>query len=479
MKIVIVGAGFTGIQLAKLLVNEKNQVALVDADEDVIRHASNQVDCETLCSEGNDLETLESVGIAKADALVCVTSSDEVNMITCSLVDAVYPDVLKIARVRNYSYYVNTTNAEKKHANDFSGKRRPLYGINYMIHPDVEAADAIVEAVSSGAIGNVTTFDNSNLEIARVQVSKDSVLNGLALKDIRSKTEVKFLVAYVEKNGETSLPSGNTIINEEDTIGVLIQKKDLHEIISLCGAEKSNIRKIVLIGAGRIGSIIAEKLMPKKNSGFSKILSDLGTKHSRDFVIIDSNSDIAKAAAEKFPDARVHCADASDENFLKEEGITSFDLAICATHNHEMNMVLAAYLERLGVKQSISLVSSAQFVAIADQLGNDVSVPLRDTVVDSIMSHLRGKSVKGIHTVTNGQLEIVECEVSGESKAAGKTLKEISNPGNYLLLMSRKSNLDEFKIADGNTIIYTGDHVVLISQAENSKKILSYFTGRN
>ena len=29
-----------------------------------------------------------------------------------------------------------------------------------MIHPDVEAADAIVQAVENGAVGNVITFDN-------------------------------------------------------------------------------------------------------------------------------------------------------------------------------------------------------------------------------------------------------------------------------------------------------------------------------
>ena len=132
MRIVIVGAGFTGIQLAKLLINEKNQVAIVDNDENTIRHASNQLDCTVMCADGNNLETLEELGIAKADALVCVTSSDEVNMITCSLVDAVYPDILKIARVRNYAYYVNTAKAEKKHSNTFAGKHRPLYGINYI-----------------------------------------------------------------------------------------------------------------------------------------------------------------------------------------------------------------------------------------------------------------------------------------------------------------------------------------------------------
>ena len=125
MRIVIVGGGFTGVQLAKLLINEKNNVTVIDNDEEQMRHVSNRLDCSVLIADGNNLETLEKAGIAKADALICVTSSDEVNMITCSLVDAVYPDILKIARVRNYAYYVNTAEAKKTHAKS----REPLISL--------------------------------------------------------------------------------------------------------------------------------------------------------------------------------------------------------------------------------------------------------------------------------------------------------------------------------------------------------------
>ena len=476
MRIVIVGAGFTGVQLAKLLIAEKNQVVIIDNNENIIRHASNQLDCTAVCADGNNLDTLEDVGIAKADALVCVTSSDEVNMITCSLVDAVYPDVLKIARVRNYAYYVNSASAVKKHSINFSGKRRPLYGINYMIHPDVEAADAIVQAVENGAVGSILSFDNSDYVIARFTVSEKSSLDGIALKNIRSKTDFKFLVSYVEQNGETSLPSGETIISAGNTLGVLLDKNDLSSMLDLCGSEQQDIRRIVLIGAGRIGTIIAEKLIKPQKKGFGRLFQ-LSSKRSQDFVIIDTDDELTKDASEKFPEARVLRADASDEFFLREEGIVDFDLAICATHNHEMNMVLAAYLESLGVKQSISLVSSAAFGEIGTKLGVDVTVPLRDAVVDSIMSHLRGKSVKEIHTVTNGDFEVVECEITDKSKILGKTLKEISNPGTFLVLMNRKNGNDKYQIVDGNTVISTDDHIVLITEAENSKKVLSYFSG--
>ena len=123
MNIVIIGAGFTGVQLARRLINEKNNVVLIDNDDATVRHASNRLDCTVIQADGNSLDTLEDVGIAKADALVTVTDNDEINMITCSLVDAVYPRLLKIARVRNYAYYVNTAAAATHHKETFSGNR--------------------------------------------------------------------------------------------------------------------------------------------------------------------------------------------------------------------------------------------------------------------------------------------------------------------------------------------------------------------
>lgn len=480
MRIVVIGAGFTGIQLAKNLINEKNQVILIDNDEETIRHASNQLDCTLMCADGNNLATLEEVGISKADALVCVTSSDEVNMITCSLVDAVYPEILKIARVRNYAYYLNTAEAEKKNTNHFTGKHRPLYGINYMIHPDVEAAEAIVQAIENGAIGNVITFDDTDLEIARISVAKGSVFDGISLKELRSKINVQFLVAFIEKDGNTFLPSGDSIITEGTILGVLVSKEHISEIIEQCGSIQKELKKVALIGAGRIGTIISEKMIGSKDkNAFSQIFSHFKSKakNKMDFVIIDNDDERTKEASERFEKARVMCADASDENFIREEKINTFDLAVCVTHNHELNMVLAAYLESLGVGQSISLVSSAAFAAIAEKLGVDVAIPLRDCVVDAIMSHLRGRAVKEIHTVTNGELEIVECDITSTSKVSGKLLKDISNPGSFLVLMNKKTGTDEFQIVNGNTQFFAGDRVVLITKAENNKKVLAYFAG--
>ena len=121
---------------------------------------------------------------------------------------------------------------------------------------------------------------------------------------------------------------------------------------------------------------------------------------------------------------------------MEEEGIQKYNLVICATHNHELNMVVSAYLESLGVEKTIALVAQSQFGNIARKLGIDVAIPMRDTLVDSIISHLHGKSVTGIHTVSNGAFEIVECDLPSSSKFIGKQLKDIASPGSTFSLFA-------------------------------------------
>lgn len=476
MKIVIIGAGFTGIQLAKRLINEKNDVVLIDNDEDIVRHASNRLDCTVISGNGNDMETLEEAGIAKADALVTLTEDDEINMITCSMVDSVYPSLLKIARVRNYAYYTNTSKVAKNHAESFSGKKRPLYGVDFMIHPDVEAAKAIVSAVEHGAVSDVFTF-GEKFELIVLQIEEKSKFDGCQIKDLRSLTQNKFIVVFVETEEGSSLPSGDTILHAGDRIGILTEKENIETMLKLCGSKIDALKNITLVGAGRIGTIVADHILEKRSTSFLKRIFEASTKKiAQNFVIVDSDKNLCKEASDKFASARVLCGDITDEGFIQEESLDKSDLVICATHNHEMNMVISAYMESLGVQKTISLVEHSAFADIARKLGIEVPIPLRDTIVDCIMSHLKGKNVKGIHTVSGGAFEIVECDLQESSKFNGKALKDIASPGEYLMLLVRKHGQLDYELPTGNTVLAAKDHLVLIEKA-GDKKILEKFSG--
>lgn len=477
MKTVIIGAGFTGVQLARRLINEKNDVVLIDRDEEVVSHISNRLDCTVLQADGNNLSTLEDAGIAKADAMVCLTNSDEVNMITCSLVERVYPDILKVARVRNYAYYANSVSATRRHAEVFTQNSRPIYGIDFMIHPDVEAAKAIVNAVEHGAIMESLQFGDSGYELVRITVEEGSIIDGQQLKDIRELTQKPFLAAYVESDFGSTLPTGTTVIRSGDRLGLLLDCNDIEEIAHLCGSTMLELKRIVLVGAGKIGTIVAQQLLQAKSQNIlQKIFGKSGGKR---FMIIDSDAARSKAAAQSFPQAQVSKADITDEGFVEEENISEFDLAISTTGNYELNMVISAYLESLGVKKTVALVSSTSFSHIARMLGVDVAVPIRDAVVDSIISHLRGSAVMGIHTVSGGGLEIIECVVSDSSKFVGLQLKDIDSKGAFLVLLTRGTSSAKYQIAKGITTLNSGDHIVVIAPNTDNAKVIQMFSGQS
>ena len=470
MKIFIIGAGFTGIQLAKRFVDGRNDVVLIDNNKDAVAYAENRLDCGAILADGNNLAVLEDAGIADADALVCVTADDEVNMITCSLVDSVYPKILKIARVRNYAYYINTAEAAKKHSS-FTKNNRPLYGIDFMVNPDFEAAQAIVNSIEKNSIMDSLKFDSSPYEILRINVVADSPFDGTALKNLWKLTDKKFLVAYIERGGVTSLPYGETIVNAGDVLGLLLERQHLEEFLNLCGSKIKNISKIALVGAGRIGTLVAERL-GEKQLGEKKFFRRQRAK----FVIIESDAERASVAEEKFAGvAKVFNADVTEEGFIEEEEIDDFDLLICSTSNYEQNIVTAAYIESLGVENSIVLVASDAYGAIAHRLGIDVAIPVRDTVVDSIMSHLRGSSVSGIHTVNGGFLEIVEVKVGENSKVEGKKLMEISDPGKFLILMGHKKDEESYAKLSGASVLNAGDKLVVITTKTDSQHVLERF----
>lgn len=476
MKIIIIGAGFTGFQVAKRLVAEKHEVVLIDNNEEIVRHASNRLDCYVLQENGNNLETLESAGIAKADALIALTDSDEINMITCSLVDSIYPNIKKIARVRNYDYYANVSNKQS-----VSVQNRSMYGIDYMIHPDVEAAKSILSSFKHGAVADVVEFADSEYEMTDIEIEKDSKLDGTKILDIKTETSYNYLIPFVTRNEETFLAKGDTEIHAGDRISLLIQEEDLKEFFKLTGSNTEKIKKIALIGAGRIGTNIAEGILKTTNTDnffskdfFKKILKN-HRKPKVELVIIDKDYNLAKEASARFPEATVYNGDITDESFIEGENLSNFDLVIAATRNHELNMITSAYFKTLGCPRTICLVTSSSFASIARNIGIDVAIPIKDTVVDSIMSHLRGNGVTSVHTLSEGGFEIVEYEIPKGSKIAGKMLKNLKLDIMFLILLVKKQ--EKYTIAKGDTLLEEGDKIVFAVDSKENQKILEKFGG--
>ncbi len=101
MKIIILGAGEVGGNLAQNLTQEASDITVVDTNSDRLRELQDRFDIRTVRGMASHPDILRQAGAEDADMLIAVTNSDEVNMIACQVAYTVFNTPTKIARIRS------------------------------------------------------------------------------------------------------------------------------------------------------------------------------------------------------------------------------------------------------------------------------------------------------------------------------------------------------------------------------------------
>jgi trk system potassium uptake protein TrkA len=190
-------------------------------------------------------------------------------------------------------------------------------------------------------------------------------------------------------------------------------------------------------------------------------------------VIIEQDYRVCKELAARFPGALVLNEDISDESFVAEERIGELDLIITATANQELNMIAAIYLKSRGVKRAVAMVTGSGYETIARQLGVDVVIPMKSVVVDSILSHLMGGGIRGIHRLGDGSVGIIEVEIGPDSPAAEKAITEFKLPSGGLVMLVKRGGVSF--IPRGDYVFQGGDKVVLIAKNGSEAELEKFF----
>ena len=103
MKIVIVGVGAVGSAICSQLAGEGHDITLVDTNSDLLSAITNKYDVFGVSGNGADISVLRKASAEKADLLIAVTSSDEINIL-CTLAAKKFGIKQTIARIRNPEY---------------------------------------------------------------------------------------------------------------------------------------------------------------------------------------------------------------------------------------------------------------------------------------------------------------------------------------------------------------------------------------
>lgn len=251
MKVVILGAGVRGFQIAKHLIEEHKNVVLIEPDAKTAAFASNKLDCMVVNGSGNSLDTLKEAGVQDADIFISMTDSDEVNMVACGLVSSEFDVTTKIASIRNLTYIGSE---------GLSGK---ILGIDYIVNPEAEVARAIYESIDKGAFSDVITFQKSDLQLHNINVSSDSRFVNKHVKTIRRyMRRYDFLITAISRDQDVFIPSGDTVVMPGDTLSIISEQKGMAKVFRGLGIQKTKMRKILLVGGSKTARFLLKNFTP-------------------------------------------------------------------------------------------------------------------------------------------------------------------------------------------------------------------------
>jgi len=104
MDVIICGAGRVGYGIAQKLSSENNSVTVVDTSASLVQSITTDLDVRGVVGHGSHPDVLKRAGVERADMVIAVTHSDEVNMVACQVAHSLFDVPTKIARVRAQSY---------------------------------------------------------------------------------------------------------------------------------------------------------------------------------------------------------------------------------------------------------------------------------------------------------------------------------------------------------------------------------------
>ena len=99
MKIVIMGCGRVGAQLAGLLDTDGHEVTVLDTDAYSFRRLPPTFSGTALAGNGTDEETLKKAGIEEADAFVALTQGDNRNVMAAQIAKHIFNVPKVICRI--------------------------------------------------------------------------------------------------------------------------------------------------------------------------------------------------------------------------------------------------------------------------------------------------------------------------------------------------------------------------------------------
>lgn len=445
MKIIIAGAGAVGTHLAKLLSREKQDIILMDDNEERLTSLSSNFDLMTVVASPTSIKGLKEVGAGEADLFIAVTPDESRNMTACILATNLGAEKT-VARIDNYEYLL------PKHKEFFK-----KLGVDSLIYPEMLAAKEIVSAVRMSWVRQWWEFCGGALVLIGTKMREKAEILNIPLHELGGP-EMPYHIVAIKRGSETKIPRGDDTIRLHDIVYFTTTRKYIPYIRKIAGKEEyADIRNVMIMGGSRIAVRTAQYVPDYMQL---KIIENDLSRCNRLTELLDDSTMIING-------------DGRDMDLLVEEGLKNTEAFVALTDNSETNILACLAAKRMGVAKTVAEVENIDYIGMAESLDIGTVINKKMIAASHIYQMMLDADVSNVKCLTFANADVAEFTVKAGSKITKHPVKDLGLPkGATIGGLIRQG---EGVVVMGNTLIQPGDHVVVFCLNMMIKKIEKYF----
>ena len=216
-KVMIVGGGITAEYLIEMLLKEKKDITVIEADLDRCSDLmARYPDIKVSFWKGETGKILEDEGIGSMDALVSLTDNDETNLVTSMYAwSRNIPSVLTRIEAPGHLTLLHRINLDIT----LSPSEISVNKLIRFVH-NQEAGDA------PNDIEKYASVAENKAEVLQFTANEGFSKSGVQFKEPSFKLRKNIIVASIIRDGEVIIPDGSTSINPGDKVIIVSEKKN-------------------------------------------------------------------------------------------------------------------------------------------------------------------------------------------------------------------------------------------------------------
>jgi trk system potassium uptake protein TrkA len=211
---------------------------------------------------------------------------------------------------------------------------------------------------------------------------------------------------------------------------------------------------IVIVGGGSVGYYLCKTLL----------------KEGHEVLVLEKNP----AKCTRFEDELGSICirgDGCEVSTLADAGVGRADVFIATTNEDEDNLVACQVAKyKFKVPRTIARVSNPKNEEIFKKLGIDCSVVVTNLILKHIEEEIPTHPLVHLVTMAEEGAGIVEVKIEENSKAVGKTIKDLQLPKDSVLALLIR-NGEKPRVPTPDTILQADDRFIALTSLENEDEL--------